>query len=50
MTITDMLGKTVYRNKAKGIQQLDLHHLTAGLYVLHLSNANGTADRKIIVQ
>jgi peptidylprolyl isomerase len=48
--ITNMLGRTIYQANAKGSWQVDLRDQPAGLYMIHLSNANGTSTSRLVVQ
>lgn len=48
--ITNMLGKTIYHTDAKGALRVDLRNQPAGLYIIHLSNVNGTSESKLIIQ
>ena len=53
LLITDLTGKTVYKNQTTNNQQrltIDLSKEKAGLYILKLSNENEIHTRKIIIQ
>lgn len=48
--IVNIAGSVVYTNEAKGKLAVDLGNQPAGLYFVQLSNINGTAQSKVIVQ
>lgn len=50
LKITNMLGRTVYAKDVKGLYQVDLREQPTGLYFVHVSNANGTWESKLVVQ
>jgi cyclophilin family peptidyl-prolyl cis-trans isomerase len=50
VSITDMLGHTVYHTNTRGALTVDLRTQAAGLYIIHMENTNGTAQSKLVVQ
>jgi cyclophilin family peptidyl-prolyl cis-trans isomerase len=48
--IVNMLGRMVYSIEAKGTTKVDLREQPAGLYVVRLSNVNGVAEGRLVVQ
>lgn len=48
--IVNMVGRVVYCIEAKGTLKIDLRAQPAGLYVVRLSNVNGVAQSRLVVQ
>ncbi len=48
--VVNMLGSVVYRTEARNAIKVDLRDQSAGLYILRLSNANGTSESKLVIQ
>ncbi|MGL5888302.1 MAG: T9SS type A sorting domain-containing protein, partial [Bacteroidia bacterium] len=50
VTITDMAGRTVWRNKVAGGQQLDFSALSPAVYIFGVQNSSGeqTAGRIVM--
>ena len=50
MQVTDLSGKVIQRRKATGETELKLQNQAKGIYLLKVSNENGSAVRKLIVE
>lgn len=50
LKVTDLSGKTILEQQAKGTAQLNLEGAAKGIYLLQVSSAKGTAVRKLIVE
>lgn len=48
--IVNMIGQIVYTANAKGLLKIDLINQPAGLYFVRLTNVNGIAESKLVVQ
>ncbi len=48
--VVNMVGRVVYCTEAKGTLKVDLRAQPAGLYVVRLSNVNGVAQSRLVVQ
>jgi hypothetical protein len=50
LEVTDLTGKHVMRQEAKGDTQLNLEKIAKGIYLLKVSNQDGSAVRKLILE
>ena len=48
--LLNMLGRVVYSAEARGTLRIDLRMQETGLYLVRVSNANGTSATKVVVQ
>ncbi len=48
--VLSVSGQVVYTASAKGVLKIDLKNQPAGLYMVRGSNANGSFERKVVVQ
>lgn len=48
--VVNRAGQVVFQDKAKNKLKINLQGQPAGLYIVHLSNSDGTANSKIIIQ
>ncbi len=46
--VTDILGKTLFRNVVKGSTIIDMSTFTSGVYILKIKNSQGIQESKII--
>ena len=51
LTITDMMGRTVYGiNLMNDQNRVNLNGMAQGIYIMQISNGNGTMIQKIVVR
>lgn len=48
--IMDMQGRTIYSADTKNSLLADLHDRPTGLYIIRLSNEEGTSERRLVIQ
>ncbi len=48
--LLNMAGQVVYKKEASGLLQIDMSHEPTGLYLVRITNANGTYEHKIVLQ
>lgn len=50
LTVTDLMGRTVYSTQVAACDILDLSHLPDGIYLMQMLSPSGAANQKIIIR